>query len=246
VLTTTASQREVEVITPAISVAETTTVGAGLQVSVQASLGAAQHGGVDVTITSSAPLVLVSPDSNTPGSSSTTVRVNNGSTSVPFYVQGLENSAGTAIVTLSAPGFISDTISVTVVQPAVEIHGLPSSTTAGAASATSWYVQVGVPSGGGTGVFPQNVRAGGPAFVVSITNSHGSAAELRSDEPAATGQTVTKPIQPGIYYTQAIAPGTSYGLTFDPRAAGTTQVSVTGPPGVGTTTQSTRTVVINP
>jgi hypothetical protein len=201
---------------------------------------------VDVTITSSASLVMVSPDTTTAGSSSITVRVDNGSTFIPFYVQGLENTTGTAIVTLSAPGFISDTISVTVAQAAVEIQSLPSATTAGAADATFWYAQVGVRNAGGTGVSIQNVRAGGPAFVVTLTNSNASAAQLRSDEPAATGQTVTKPIQQGVYFTQAAAPGTTFGLAFDPLAEGTTQVSVSGPPGVGTTTQSTRTVVINP
>jgi hypothetical protein len=246
VLTTTNSARQVDVFTPAISVVESTTVGAGLQVSVQANLGASQHGGVDVTITSSASIVLVAPNSTTAGSSSITVHVNDGATAIPFSVQGLENSTGTAIVTLSAPGFISDTMSVTVVQPAVEIHGLPASTTAGGPPATSWYAHVGIPNVQGTGVTPQNVRAGGPAFVVTITNSNAAAAELRSDEPAVTGQSVTKPIQVGVYYTQAVVPGTSWGLAFVPLAAGTTQVSVTGPPGVGTTTQSTRTVLINP
>jgi hypothetical protein len=246
VLTTTNSTRQVEVTTPAISVAESTTVGAGLMLNTPATLGASQHGGVDVTITSSASLVMVSPNATTAGSSSITVRVNNGSTSIPFYVQGLENTTGTAIVTLSAPGFISDTMSVTVAQAAVEIQSLTATTTAGAADDSSWYVQVGVRNAGGTGVSIQPVRAGGPAFVVTLTNSNASVARLRSDEPVATGQTVTKPIQPNIYFTLAVVPGTSFGLAFDPLAAGTTQVSVTGPPGVGTTSSSTRTVVINP
>jgi hypothetical protein len=105
---------------------------------------------------------------------------------------------------------------------------------------------VGVPNAGNTSVSVQNVRAGGPAFVVTLTNSNASAARLRSDEPAATGQTVTKPIKPELYFTLAVVAGTTYGLAFDPLASGTTQVSVTGPPGVGTTSQSTRTVVINP
>jgi hypothetical protein len=137
-------------------------------------------------------------------------------------------------------------MSVTVVPTAVEIQGLPASMTAGGAPATTWYAQVGIPNAQGNGVTPQNVRAGGPAFVLTITNSNAAAAEVRSDEPALMGQSVTKPIQVGVYYTQAVLPGTSWGLAFVPLAAGTTQVSVTGPPGVGTTTQSTRTVVINP
>jgi hypothetical protein len=246
VLTTTNSTRQVEVATPAISVTDSMTVGAGLMLNGSATLGASQHGGVDVTITSSASLVMVSPDSTTAGSSSITVRVNNGSTGILFYVQGRENTTGTAIVTLSAPGFISDTMSVTVAQSAVEIHGLPATTTVGAADDTTWYVQVGVRNVGGTGVSVQNLRAGGPAFVVTLTNSNASVARLRSDEPAATGQTVTKPIQANVYFTLAVTSGTTYGLAFDPLGSGTTDVGVTGPPGVGTTSQSTRTVVINP
>jgi hypothetical protein len=60
-------------------------------------------------------------------------------------------------------------------------------------------------------------------------------ANLKSDEPASVAQTVTKQIQAGIYYTQAIVGGTSYGLAFDPLTAGPTVVTVTGPPGVGAT-----------
>ena len=47
-------------------------------------------------------------------------------------------------------------------------------------------------------------------------------------------------------YTQAAVGGTSYGLTFDPLAAGTTTVSATGPAGVVQTGQAVRTVVVNP
>jgi hypothetical protein len=71
-------------------------------------------------------------------------------------------------------------------------------------------------------------------------------ARLKSDQPVATAQSVTKPIQPGIYYTQAILAGTSYGLAFDPLAAGTTTVTATGPLGVISTAQASRTVIITP
>ena len=90
----------------------------------------------------------------------------------------------------------------------------------------------------------QNVRAGGPAVIVTLTNSNATVAQLSSDEPAATGQTVTKPIQPGIYHTQAIAAGTSYGLAFDPLAGGTTTVTVTSPAATTMTTAGVRTVTI--
>ena len=116
-----------------------------------------------------------------------------------------------------------------------------------AANVVSWYVQVGLPSGNGSGLIEvQNVRAGSPGFVVTLTNSTAGVAQLGSDEPVVLGQTVTKPIQPGFYYTQAIPFSTQYGLFFDPLAPGTTTVTATGPLNVITTSQAIRTVVITP
>ena len=128
---TTTGVRHVTVTTPAISVAETATIGAGLMDSMNATLGASQHGGVDVTITSSAPsVVLVSPNSTTTGTGSTVVHVANNQTSVPFVIHGMENVSATAVITLSAPGFTSTTMSVTVTPSSVEIHNLSSSISA--------------------------------------------------------------------------------------------------------------------
>ena len=204
------------------------------------------HGGREVTVASNDPAVLVAPEATTPGAASFTRHLNDGQTSIPYYVQGLENTIHTATVTISADGFTSASQTVTVAAVAVEIHSLPSAIDTMSAPDTTWYVQVGVRNQTGTSVAIQNVRPGGPAFVVTLTNSNAAVAELRSDEPAATGQSITKPIQSGTYFTLAVVPGTTYGLAFVPLAAGTTQVSVTGPPGAGTTSQSTRTVVINP
>ena len=110
-------------------------------------------------------------------------------------------------------------------------------------------MQVGIPNELHTALASvQNLRAGGPAFIValSLTPAADPIALLRSDQPATTGLSVTKPIQPGIYHTQAIVAGTSYGLAFDPLAAGTTTVTATGPPGVISTDQASRVVVITP
>jgi hypothetical protein len=151
------------------------------------------------------------------------------------------------VVTLSAPGFTSTTVTVTVDEAAIEIIGLPASIGANAASDTVWYVQIGLANASGSALQSvQYVRAGSPGMVITLTNSNPTAARLASDEPAAVGQTVTKPIHVGVYYTQAAVGGTSYGLTFDPLAAGTTTVSATGPAGVVQTGQAVRTVVVNP
>jgi flagellar basal body-associated protein FliL len=243
--------RPVTVTTPAISVAATATIGAGLMDSLGATLGATQHGGVDVTITSSAPSVfLVSPNTTSTGTASTVVHVANGLTSVPFVIHGMENVSATAVVTLSAPGFTSTTMSVTVTPSSVEILNLSPTISAGAADDSDIYVQVGIthPSYNNSQLWQvQNVRAGSPGFVVTMTVDNPAMAQLRSDEPPATGQTVTKPIRPGIYYTQrVIQSGTTYGLAFDPLAQGTVVVTATGPPGTQPLDTSQRSVVINP
>jgi hypothetical protein len=129
----------------------------------------------------------------------------------------------------------------------VEIQSLALTTSAGSANDTNWYVRVGIPLGNNSGLSAlQSPRAGGPPFVVTLSNSNAAVAQLSSDEPAVTGQVVTKPIQPGNSNTVAISPGTTFGLTLDPLAAGSTTVSVTGPTGVGTTTQGVRAVTVNP
>ena len=87
---------------------------------------------------------------------------------------------------------------------------------------------------------------GWAAVIVTFTSTDGNVARLSSDQPTAIGQIVTKPIQPGIYYTQAIVAGKSYGLALDPIGNGTTSVSATGPAGVLTmTTTGTRNVTVS-
>jgi hypothetical protein len=241
--------RTVVVGTPGISVPETAVVGTGLQLAVSATLGGSQHGGTNVTISSSAPGILrVSPDPTVTGDpdGSISVFVPNNQTAVPFVLQALENVTGTATVTLSAPGFVTSTITVTVAPAAIEIVGLPTSVQAGSAEQTGWYVQVGIADQfNGFLTTVQNVRAGSPGFVVTLT-SNSSAASLRSDQPVASGQSVTKPIQPGIYFTQAVTAGTIFGLGFTPVSQGSVTISATGPAGVVSTSNASRTVAITP
>ncbi len=246
---TTSGHRTVAVNTPRIDAPSAMTVGAGLQVFQQASLNGAQHGGVTVTITSSAPsAVFVSTDGIAAGSASIQVPVPNNSTSVPFFVQGLENVTGTATLTLSAPGFTSATMTVTVVPSAIEIQSLPPTLQASDPDAMSWYVWVGLPCpGNGLLCQVQVVRSGSPGFVVTLSHTSAAVANLKSDEPTATGQTVTKPIQPGSYFTLGVTGGISpFGLAFDPLVSGMTTVTASGPAGVIATTQASRTVVITP
>jgi hypothetical protein len=240
--------RTVTVGGPGIALPAAFFVGAGLQSGSAATLAGSDHGGVEVTIASSDPgLVLVSPDAATPGAGSVTVHLANGQTSVPFFVQGVENMAGSATVTVSAAGFASAAAPATVAPIAVQIGGLDHSIAVGGADDTDWWVEVGVPNLDRSALsLVQAVRAGGPAFIVTVSTGTAGVAELRSDDSPTGGQTVTKQIQPGAYYSQAVVGGTSYGLALDPTTAGATIVSVTGPPGVGTTGLGGRTVDVTP
>ena len=91
-------------------------VGAGLQNRFSAVLGATNHGGVTVRISSSNTAVaLISPDGAAPGSAFIDVVVPNGSQSVPFNVQGVGNGAAT--ITVNTPRFSDGTATFTVSPP---------------------------------------------------------------------------------------------------------------------------------
>jgi hypothetical protein len=245
---TTTGHRQVTVTAPVISAPPNVTLGSALMTFENATLGASQHGGVNVTVQSNNPArVLVSPDAATPASASFTRTIANGQTTIPYYVHGLENTTGPATITISAPAFTSDEHTVTVVPIGVEIANLNSSTSSLSPDDTTWYLQIGLANSQGTGLSSvQNVRAGSTGMLITLTSSNPNVARLGSDEPVATGQTVTKPIHAGTYYTQAIAPGTSYGLRFDPLAVGSTTVSAIGPAEVLQTSGAVRTVIVNP
>src|SRR5699024_6437718 len=154
--------RTVTVTTPGISGPAPVAVGAGLQLSTSATLGAPQHGGVNVTVASSAPSVVrVSPNDTTAGAGSIDLPIANGTVNFGFVIQGVEGASGTAVLTISAPGFTSTTVTVTVEPAALEIQGLNLSTTAAAADDTTWYVAVGLANPTNTALRSfQNVRAG--------------------------------------------------------------------------------------
>ena len=99
---------------PAMNIGNTT-VGKDLQVGLSGSLGlVAPAGHVQVTLTSSDPSkILLSASRTTAGSGSITIQVNAGSSFIPtFYVQSLTDT-GTITITASAPGYATDTSTVT-------------------------------------------------------------------------------------------------------------------------------------
>jgi hypothetical protein len=204
------------------------TVGSGLQTQGFATLGAPNHGGVSVTVRSSNPALLVSPNSSTPGSSQIAVNVPNGQTNVSYYIQGLEGQLDTvtAAITVTASGFTTGNGTVDVVLPAFDVVGLPSNTTAGAGD-NAFYVRTGTASAQGTFMTAfQTVRAGASAALTASASSDAPAVgTLVTSAGVAPTRTVQIPEQVGNSPT-SVATG---GVAFRPVAAGTVNITVTIP-----------------
>ena len=151
-LSTSNATQTVSVSAPGISVSAAT-VGSGLQSGTfRATLGASQHGGVTVTLTSSNPSVmLVSPDGSTEGQPSIDVFVPNGQNRASYWIQGVEGATGTVTLTVQAPGFTDGSAAVSVVQPGIQLVSLNGSYTASAQD-DLFQIQTGVPNSNNTGL----------------------------------------------------------------------------------------------
>lgn len=193
------------------------------------ALGASNHGGVTLRLTSSDPQVLLlSPDASTEGAPFIDIDIRDGNSGFNYYTHGLEGATGTVIVTAQAPGFTDGTNSAVVVQPAFDIVGLNASTSAGAAD-DPFQVRLGVPTGlpGAEYMwYEEALRAGAAPLTVTVDNRDGAVAQLIWDpsgggpEPA---QSVTLTIQPGS--ARSASSVSAGGVAFDPLAAGSTTVT---------------------
>jgi hypothetical protein len=190
-------------------------------------------------------VALVAPNSTTPGSDTIVVFVPNGSSSFGYYVQGVEGQTGTVTITGQASGFTNGTTTATILQPGVEILGLPTSIAAGAAD-VAFYAQVGVPNGIGSGLaYVQNVRPGIPggaltATMISATPSVGTLLTLGGG--VGSPRSVTIPT--GFYYSPTtIGNG---GVGFRPLAVGSTTVTVDIPGFLRMTLSGNRGVTVTP
>jgi hypothetical protein len=227
------------------------TVGAGLQTYVSgtnnylgAVLGGSEHSGVTLRIQSSNPAVaLVSPNGTTAGTAFFDTFVPNGSTTVYYYVQGVEGTTGTVTITGSAPGFTDGTGTVQVVQSGLEIINLAA--TIGATAANDpFQVRVGIPNASGTALsLVQSVRVGGGDFLVTVTNSNGQAGQLLTLSGGA--QSLGVLIREGSSVSATtLATG---GIEFDPleTGGGNTTVEATSP-GLLTTLAGRVSVTVSP
>jgi hypothetical protein len=198
------------------------TVGAGLQRFASMSFNGGNHGGMTVRLTSAdASKLLVATSSGQPGGATADIAVPAGATSITFAVQGLENVTGGVAVSATAPGFESGSATMTVVQPAFDITGLSTSTTAAAVD-DPFNVRVGLPNNLNTYLNElQSVRPGSPGLTVTLTSSNAAAGQLVTSQ--GPGSTVTIVISPNASSSaSSVATG---GVAFDPVTAGSTTVS---------------------
>lgn len=225
---------DVSVGAAALHLPDSATIGAGLQYGwYYVQLDSTDHGGIDVTVSSNnTALALVAPDASSVGSESIVLPVADGSSSARFYVQGVESVTGTTTVLATAPGFVEDSMSVEVVQPALRIIGLvnPTSVTA---NDDPFQVSIGIPNAANSSIaINQYVRVSGDATGVTATvsNNNGGVAELVTT--GSTGQSVTVDIGEGSYLSpSAVATG---GVAFSVISDGETMVSATIPDFIAT------------
>jgi hypothetical protein len=206
-------------------------VGGGLQTNLNqdgfpiplgALLGATDHGGVTIHLVSSNPDVLrLSTDGLGAGSATIDVAVNDGENTGLFWIEGMSGATGTVTITASSPGFSDVTTTVDVVQPRVQLIGLPPFTTV-LTPETPFGVATGLVHPSGGFLMLQGVRA---QTVFTMTNSAALVAHLRTASEAAQSVAVTVP-KDGYTSPLDVASG---GVAFVPVAPGSTNVSATSP-----------------
>jgi hypothetical protein len=237
-----AGTRSVAVSAPGITMYENT-VGAGLQKSVYGYLGASNHGGVNVELTSSAPGVArLSDSAEAPGTGTITLFVPDGQNYFYYYAQGLEGQVGTVTVTARATGFTDGSAPLNIVTPVVGLYNVPA-TLSVAADSVAFYAQVGVGYSSNQYLSEvQNVRAGGTPLTVTFSHSAAAVAELIDQGGRSDVVTVTIPI--GTYYSPtSVIDG---GAAIKGTAAGTTVVTGSVPGFITLIYDGQRTVTVTP
>jgi hypothetical protein len=222
--------RQVTVTAPGITTYQYT-VGAGLQRAADLYLGAANHGGDTVVITSDNPAVLlVAPDQSTPGTASIKRYLPNGQTYLSYYIQGVEGVADTGVatasVTVGAAGFTNSTATQTIRPAVFDLYGVPQTTTT-LSDSTAFYAYVGYTlSGYNYIVESQVIRAGGQALTVTLVNDSSAVGDL-VEAGGVRGDTLSVQIPVGSYYSPTTV--ASGGIAYDPSAPGITTITASVP-----------------
>ena len=212
------------------------TVGSGLQVGASGTLGATNHGGTTVTLTSSNPALLLSPNSTTAGTSSINLFVPNGQTFFSYVIQGLEGQADTVVAAITAvgSGFTNGNGTADVVPPGFDVIGLPANPAAGGAD-VSFYVRVGIPHSSGQFLTQlQAVRTGGPGPLTATATSNAPATATLVG--AAGAPNASQQVQIGVQQVQSPTTVGAGGMALRPLSPGSATVTTTIPGFLGTST----------
>jgi adhesin/invasin len=224
--------------TPVISFSAST-VGAGLQRYNTVYLSTSNHDGVTVRITSAdSTRLLLARDANTVGAASVDVSIPVGYNAATFYTQAV-GPIDTVDITATADRITSGTVAIPIVQPALELIGVPTSMTTLTAD-DPFQVRIGVPYGTIGLSEIQALRAGATSLVVTVQSDTAAVATLVTSSGTAATDTVE--ISAGLYFSPgSVATG---GVALHPLGAGTTVVRATAP-GFLTTAGAARTVVVD-
>ncbi|UCG50542.1 MAG: T9SS type A sorting domain-containing protein [Candidatus Latescibacterota bacterium] len=224
-VSTTAASKTVTVTAPTTGlIGFPAAVGAGLQsAQLRVNLSASNHGGITVLVESAdSSIALVSSSPDSAGRPFADVYVPDGTLQGSFYVHGVDDTTGTVLINVSAPGFVSTNGTADILEPAVEIRNLAASVDVSDAP-DEFIAAVGLPDVGlSTVPYIQKRRAGAPPLVVTVASSDSTTADLVT--LADTSGTVTIEIQPGDYFSAStVAAG---GVALRGLGSGQTIVSV--------------------
>ena len=166
--------------------------------------------------------LLISATDSTPGGQFADIPVPINGQSFTYYVQGVGLSTGPVTITASSTNYSNGTTQITVAAPAMDLSGIPATTTTFAAN-DPFVVRIGVINAGNTGFSAfQTIRAGSSPLTATITNSNGAVARLvKTADTSTTQETVTI----GPHATTSPGSVAAGGVAFDPLAAGTTTVT---------------------
>ena len=168
-------------VQPAVGMS-TMNLGSGLQRPVNVSLGASNHGGTTVQVTSPDPsIVRLSLSDTAPGSASVNVPYAVGTSNATIWVQAMEGrTADTVTLTATATGFVTATPAVRVWQALIDLVGVPGTVNT-LSGPSNLYVRTWTPNvPGPSGVQSNNdqIRAGGVAVTARISATDSAVARL--------------------------------------------------------------------
>ena len=222
------NQVDVTVTQPGITLtsgASLNLLGAGLQTPGNITLGGSDHGGVTVRITSSDPgVLLVAPNTTTPGTAFIDVNFADGDATEPYVVQGVGSATGQATVTATSPQFTNGQLIVDVVEPRLQISGLLLNTNSLAAD-DPFFVGTGVANAGGNIQQFQNVSAAGPLTVTLTSGSQAVGLPTTLANGAVSPNTAVIAVN-SAFTGNSVAGG---GVAFDALGGGTTTITATAP-----------------